>query len=114
MALTQDEFNFLIQQSKEFEDLSQSVILGPAPLNWTRKINSTDTRESFLLDFYRGALKFQSTLLIKDIDKQSSYFVMTMEADTQTQTDNYLKDRMFTYIANTMMINLLFRFLKLV
>lgn len=57
MAITQLEFNYLIQQGKEFEDMNEPIRLGPAPLQWTRKINSLETKDTFLLDFYRGSLE---------------------------------------------------------
>ena len=57
MAITQSEFEFLMKQEKVFSDLVNPVILGPPPLQWTRKIESVDLRESFLFDFYRGSLE---------------------------------------------------------
>lgn len=57
MAITQAEFDFLIKQDKEFEDPSHPISLGPAPLQWTRKIKSLINKEVFLLDFYRGSFE---------------------------------------------------------
>ncbi len=57
MSITQAEFNYLISQDKEFEDLSNPVSLGPAPIQWTRKIIAPVTKELFLLDFYRGSVE---------------------------------------------------------
>ena len=57
MGIAQAEYEFLMQQDKEFEDLIHPIQLGPAPLQWTKKINSTKTKEVFLFDFYRGSVE---------------------------------------------------------
>ena len=57
MAIAQAEFNFLMSQFKEFDDLSLPIQLGPAPIQWTRKIKAASTHEFFLLDFYRGSFE---------------------------------------------------------
>jgi hypothetical protein len=57
MAITQTEYDFLIQQDKIFDDLTMSIILGPAPIQWCRQINATISKEIFLLDFYRGSFE---------------------------------------------------------
>lgn len=54
MAITQTEYDFLMKQDKVFDDTASPVKLGPAPIQWSRKINSTSSKEIFLLDFYRG------------------------------------------------------------
>lgn len=56
--LTQEEFGFLMGLEKEFEDKS-TIFLGPAPLQWSRRLKSTATNDTFLLDFYRGSFKIQ-------------------------------------------------------
>jgi hypothetical protein len=56
--LTQEEFDFLMGLEKEFEDKS-TIFLGPAPLQWSRKLKSAATNDTFLLDFYRGSFKIQ-------------------------------------------------------
>lgn len=57
MGITQAEYNFLMNQEKEFENLAEPLSLGPAPLQWSKKINSISTKESFLFDFYRGSFE---------------------------------------------------------
>ncbi len=57
MALTQAEYDYLMGQDKEFDDLSATIQLGPPPINWTRKVISPATREQFLLDFHRGSIE---------------------------------------------------------
>lgn len=57
MAITQIEYDFLMGQDKVFDDLSSSIQLGPAPIQWTRQINSSVSKETFLLDFYRGGFE---------------------------------------------------------
>ena len=56
--LKQEEVDFLINMEKEFEDQS-TILLFPAPLQWTRKLKSTTTNDTFLLDFYRGSFRIQ-------------------------------------------------------
>ncbi|MFN8355452.1 MAG: hypothetical protein U0Y10_13430 [Spirosomataceae bacterium] len=56
--LTQAEFDFLMKLEKEFEDKS-TILLYPAPMQWTRKIKSTSSKDFFCLDFYRGTFKVQ-------------------------------------------------------
>ena len=55
--ITQTEFDFLMKEDKLFDDLSSPIQLGPAPIQWTRQINSTASKEVFLLDFYRGSFE---------------------------------------------------------
>ena len=57
MAITQAEYHFLMRQEKVFEDLVSSIQLGPAPMQWTRQINSLANKETFLFDFYRGSFE---------------------------------------------------------
>lgn len=57
MSITQAQIDFLIQQDKKFDGLINPIQPGPAPIQWTRKINSSDLRETFLLDFYRGSFE---------------------------------------------------------
>ena len=56
--LTQAEFNYLMDQEKRFEDES-TILLGPAPLQWSKKIQSTSTKDTFSLDFYRGTFRLE-------------------------------------------------------
>lgn len=57
MAITQAEYDFLMRQDKIFDDLISSIQLGPAPIQWSRQINSLANKEVFLLDFYRGSFE---------------------------------------------------------
>ena len=57
MAISQTEYDFLMKEEKEFDDPSSPIQLGPAPIQWTRQINSTTTKEAYLLDFYRGSFE---------------------------------------------------------
>jgi len=57
MSITQVEYDFLISQEKVFDDIIQPISLGPAPIQWTRQINSITNKETFLLDFYRGSFE---------------------------------------------------------
>lgn len=56
--LTQAEFDHLMRLEKEFEDKT-TIFLGPAPLQWSRKIKSITSNDTFSLDFYRGTFKIQ-------------------------------------------------------
>ncbi|MER3497986.1 MAG: hypothetical protein C4308_04810 [Chitinophagaceae bacterium] len=57
MAITQAEYEFLMRQDKAFEELINPIQLAPAPLKWTRQINSLASKETFNLDFYRGSFE---------------------------------------------------------
>lgn len=57
MAITQKEYDFLMSQDKEFDDIISPIELGPAPIHWTRKISSASTKDIFLLDFHRGSFE---------------------------------------------------------
>lgn len=57
MAITQLEFDLLLKEEKVFDDVSKSLALGPAPISWTRQINSLETNNIFLLDYYRGSFE---------------------------------------------------------
>lgn len=65
MAITQTEFDFLMGQDKVFDDPSSPIQLGPAPIQWTRQINSMANKETFLLDFYRGSFELSKYKLNK-------------------------------------------------
>lgn len=56
--LTQYECDCLFKLNKEFED-NQTIELSPPPLQWVRKIKSTTTGDTFLLDFWRGSFRLQ-------------------------------------------------------
>jgi hypothetical protein len=58
MAITQTEYDFLMSQNKSFDDMDSPVHLGPAPIQWSRKINAAVNKETFLFDFYRGSFEF--------------------------------------------------------
>ena len=57
MAITQAEYEFLMGQDKVFDDIINPIQLAPAPLQWTRQINSIASKETFSLDFYRGSFE---------------------------------------------------------
>jgi hypothetical protein len=57
MSITQKEYDFLMVQDKEFDDLIPPIQLGPAPIQWTRQIKSPTIKEIFQLDFYRGSFE---------------------------------------------------------
>jgi hypothetical protein len=55
MAIDDALFDYLIKLKKEFKE-SNNISLGPAPIKWTRDIISTESKDTFLLDFYRGEI----------------------------------------------------------
>lgn len=65
MAIAQAEYDFLMAQEKEFDDLSTTIQLGPPPIRWTRQINAPATRDQFLLDFYRGSFELSQYTINK-------------------------------------------------
>jgi len=58
MSITQPEFDYLIQLKKEFQKRDE-LLLGPAPLKWSRDIISLFSKDAFLLDYYRGSLEIK-------------------------------------------------------
>jgi|ERR1019366_698503 hypothetical protein len=65
MAITQSEFDFLMNEDKSFDDLASPIQLGPAPIQWTRQINAVTIKEIFLLDFYRGSFELSKYTINK-------------------------------------------------
>ena len=57
MTLTQSEYDYIMSQDKVFDDPDTTIRLGPAPIQWTRQINSSVNKEIYLLDFYRGSFE---------------------------------------------------------
>jgi hypothetical protein len=57
MSITQSDFDTLIKEEKVFSDLINPLILSPPPINWTREIKATNSKNIYLLDFYRGSFE---------------------------------------------------------
>jgi hypothetical protein len=77
MPISQPEFDALIKEEKEFEDVKTPIKLGPAPISWTRPLKATNSRNSFLVDFYRGGFeiskytvnkRYQQTIILLRYD----------------------------------------------
>lgn len=56
MSLSQDEFNHLIKLKKKFQD-SDAIELGPHPIEWQKKIVSTESKDTFIMDFRRASIE---------------------------------------------------------
>ncbi|HMO80956.1 MAG TPA: hypothetical protein PKD24_09200 [Pyrinomonadaceae bacterium] len=56
MSITQEEFDYLIEQEKIFDELDP-IELAPAPKEWTRSLTAPETKEKFLLDFRRSGFE---------------------------------------------------------
>lgn len=56
MAISQLEFEFLMGLNKKFAT-GQELEIGPAPMKWTREINSLDSHDTFLIDYNRGRIQ---------------------------------------------------------
>lgn len=56
MPITQSEFDYLITIDKRFEKADE-LVLGPAPISWERNIIAIKTKDTFILDFYRGSFE---------------------------------------------------------
>lgn len=65
MTLTQLEYDFLISIEKTFEDTITPIQFGPAPIKWSRQINSIINKETFVLDFYRGSFELSKYTINK-------------------------------------------------
>lgn len=58
MSLTNAEARFLLSIEKHF-DQPDEIVLGPAPIQWTRILSSVDHHYGFLLDFHRGSIRLE-------------------------------------------------------
>lgn len=65
MAITQSEYDFLMNQTKVFDDSLTPIELGPAPIHWTRQINSLSSKDVFLIDFHRGSIEISNYTINK-------------------------------------------------
>ena len=65
MGITQVEYDFLMRQDKSFDDLISPIRLGPAPVQWVKKISSITSKEIFLLDFYKGSFELSNYTINK-------------------------------------------------
>tara|TARA_R110002124_G_scaffold56746_2_gene159775 strand:- start:146 stop:583 length:438 start_codon:yes stop_codon:yes gene_type:complete len=57
MSITQSDFNNIIKEEKIFSDLIHPLELSPAPISWTREIKAINSKNIYLLDFYRGSFE---------------------------------------------------------
>lgn len=57
MSITQNDFELIIKEEKVFSDLINPLALSPAPLQWTREIEAVNSKNKYLLDFYRGSFE---------------------------------------------------------
>lgn len=57
MSITQQEFDHLMALEKLFDEPSDLLQLGPPPMEWSRALNAPETKDKFLLDFYRGSFE---------------------------------------------------------
>lgn len=57
MSITQTDFETIIKEEKIFSDLINPLQLNPAPLQWTREIEGVNSKNKYLLDFYRGSFE---------------------------------------------------------
>lgn len=56
--LTQEEYNLILGYDKKFKKDDQ-IQLGPHPHRWTREIISTNSHDTFLLDFTRNSIEIK-------------------------------------------------------
>ncbi|MEP6645985.1 MAG: hypothetical protein ABJC12_02760 [Saprospiraceae bacterium] len=82
MNITQTECDHLLGLEKEFEDRISPIPLGPSPIRWTRIINSTQSHDTFLLDFNRGSIevrrytfnkRFRQTIILLRYDNEGRH-----------------------------------------
>ena len=65
MSITQIEYDYIMSQDKVFDEAELPIQLGPAPIQWTRQINSIVNKETFILDFYRGSFELSKYTINK-------------------------------------------------
>ena len=58
MSIPQREYDYLMSVEKVFSE-TDDIELGPAPIRWQRNINAIQSREAFILDFYRGSFELR-------------------------------------------------------
>ena len=56
IIISDAEFQYLLKLEKKLVDIDE-IKIGPPPQKWTRKIESLDRTQSFLLDYRRGVLE---------------------------------------------------------
>lgn len=59
MSLTQAEYDTIMSSIKHFDDIGKAIDLGPAPIQWSRKILMKNSHENLILDFYRGSIELR-------------------------------------------------------
>jgi len=77
MAITQNEFELLMSLKKSFTR-SEEIEIGPAPLKWTREVNSLESHDTFLIDYNRGKIQ----LLKYTLNKRYKQTVCLIRLDT--------------------------------
>ena len=83
MSITQTEFEFLMGLKKKFAS-NQEIEIGPAPLKWTREINSLESQDSFLIDYNRGKIQ----LLKFTLNKRFHQTICLIRLDTDGRHTN--------------------------
>ena len=63
MALSQTEYEIVMELQKEFEDGITPLMLGPGPVRWTRQLFSPETREEFILDYHKGSIAIEKFVI---------------------------------------------------
>ena len=81
MSITQEEFDYLIKQEKVFDELDP-IELAPPPMEWTRSLTAPETKEKFLLDFFRSGFeltkytynkRFRQTIILVRYDSMGRH-----------------------------------------
>ena len=58
MVIDDELFRYLIGLKKEFKD-NGTIMIGPPPMKWSRDIQSLETKDIFILDYYRGEVNLK-------------------------------------------------------
>jgi len=90
MSISQLEFEFLMGQNKKFKT-DEEIEVGPAPLKWTRELNSLESQDAFLVDYSRGKIQ----LLKFTLNKRFRQTICLLRLDTigrHTNPDGTLFD----------------------
>ena len=56
--ITKREFEYIKGLKKSFRD-DEQIIFGPPPLTWSKEVIANDTKDTFLLDYRKGAIEIK-------------------------------------------------------
>ena len=59
MSIDDSVFTYLMELRKEFAE-NVELVVGPPPIKWSRDLVSLDSKDTFILDYYRGEINIRA------------------------------------------------------